>query len=401
MKRYLRGREAQCQLVPLHAYRRNATERAISTFKNHFTAILCMLHPKFPMSMWCRLLKQSEMTINMVSPCRLNPRMSAYAALEGEFNCSDTPLVPLGSNIIAGDTNSQQASEALHGTKAWCVGPAVEHCRCVEVHAPKTRGTIIADTFKWSDANNFKRPKITHEEQLTIAVHKLAIAIKNNSLCNLPNQELSKKINQIETLFHASVENITKKKLTLLASESSSFNLRKPFDPLDEPMMTDDSNPSLRVADEDSNDSPRVVSTLRTMNKIPNKNVNANSASTYADRILENSPSQHRCPISSKVARAAATIQQHEAVQMKNHDPVTCNFQGFDIFNPPNQLKCKNLLLTEDKELWENGMCNELGMLAQGCKDIKGNNALHFINKSATPKGKKVTHAIIVCAIRL
>ena len=36
------------QLVPPHVHRRNAAERAIRTFKNHFLAGLASLEPTFP-----------------------------------------------------------------------------------------------------------------------------------------------------------------------------------------------------------------------------------------------------------------------------------------------------------------------------------------------------------------
>ena len=45
-------------------------------------------------------------------------------------------------------------------------------------------------------------------------------------------------------------------------------------------------------------------------------------------------------------------------------------------------------------------MCNELGHLTQSFNDVKGNNILFFIPKSKVPRGKKVTHAQIVCSIR-
>ena len=212
MKRHLKGRDVQYQLVPPHAHRKNAAERAIRTFKNHFITILCMLHPNFPVSLWCRLLKQAEMTLNMVRPCRVNPRMSAYTALEGEFTCNDTPLAPLGSMVIAGDTPSQRSSWAPHGTKAWYIGSEMEHYRCLQVHVPKTGGAAIVDTFKWSESNPFKQPKITHEEQLTTEAHELAKAIKHDNLCMLPNKKLRDNMTQLESLFRTSVESIVKKK---------------------------------------------------------------------------------------------------------------------------------------------------------------------------------------------
>ena len=43
---------------------------------------------------------------------------------------------------------------------------------------------------------------------------------------------------------------------------------------------------------------------------------------------------------------------------------------------------------------------NELGQLAQGCKNVKGKNTFFFIPRNKVPKYKKVTYARIVCSIR-
>jgi hypothetical protein len=44
------------QLVPPHCHRRNAAERAIRTFKEHFVAGLSSVYPTFPLHLWERLL---------------------------------------------------------------------------------------------------------------------------------------------------------------------------------------------------------------------------------------------------------------------------------------------------------------------------------------------------------
>ena len=100
-------RKVNYQLVPPHTHRKNAAERAIHTFKNHFITILYIAHPNFPMNLWCRLLPQAEMILNMLRLCRINPRMSVYTSLEREFTYNSTLLAPLGSQIIAGVTPSE------------------------------------------------------------------------------------------------------------------------------------------------------------------------------------------------------------------------------------------------------------------------------------------------------
>ena len=56
LKQYLHQEQVEFQLMLPHIHRRNAAERAIRTFKNHFLAALAGTDPEFPLHLWCRLL---------------------------------------------------------------------------------------------------------------------------------------------------------------------------------------------------------------------------------------------------------------------------------------------------------------------------------------------------------
>jgi hypothetical protein len=71
------------QLVPPHCHRRNATERDIRTFKEHFVAGLASVDPDFPLHLWDRLLPQAEMTLNLLRTSRQHPQLSAAAHFHG------------------------------------------------------------------------------------------------------------------------------------------------------------------------------------------------------------------------------------------------------------------------------------------------------------------------------
>ena len=88
------------QKVPPHDHRRNLAERAIQTFKAHFIAILCGVDESFPMHLWCRILPQVEMTLNLLRPSRLLPTVSAHAHLYGQHDYNAHPLAPLGYNAV-------------------------------------------------------------------------------------------------------------------------------------------------------------------------------------------------------------------------------------------------------------------------------------------------------------
>ena len=339
-----------------------------------------MTHPEFPMKLWYSLNPQSEMTLNMVRPCRFNPLMSACTALEGEFQYADTPLAPLGSLAIAGTTPSQRASWAPHGTRAWVTGPAMNHYRCLSLHVPTTNGFITADTFRWSDTNLFRLPKITVEEQITTASLSLSEAIRKNSTFCLPNTALREDVHKLATIFQQGADKLLKSKLTL--SEN------KPLSP----RVNQDDN----VAEENSKKlpiSPRVIESK----SLPKLSPYASSSQKEL-RLNQERPS-HRHPTRSK-NRLANTTAQLEQKQMTEHLPATFDFSYINTANPPNQLKHNKLIQGPDNAKWLQGMSNELGRLTQGFGSVKGNNTFFFIPKKSMPGNKTATYIRTVCAIR-
>jgi hypothetical protein len=54
------------QLAPLHCQRRNAAERVIHTFKNHFITGLCSTNRDFPLNIWDKLMPQCLLALNLL-----------------------------------------------------------------------------------------------------------------------------------------------------------------------------------------------------------------------------------------------------------------------------------------------------------------------------------------------
>ena len=84
-----------------HLHCANVAEHAIQTFKNLMKAVLASLDPNFPISEWNRLLPQIDLTLNLLRALRVNPKLSAYAYLHGQFDYNLIPLVPMGTRVIA------------------------------------------------------------------------------------------------------------------------------------------------------------------------------------------------------------------------------------------------------------------------------------------------------------
>ena len=149
LKDFLEAEQVDFQLVPPHVHRRNAAERAIRTFKNHFIAGLCSVDPDFPLHLWDRLLPQALLTLNLLRGSRINPQLSAYAQIHGAFDFNRTPVGPPGTRVLVLETPSVRETWAPHAADAWYIGPAMKHYRCFNTWVIETRAERIADTIVW------------------------------------------------------------------------------------------------------------------------------------------------------------------------------------------------------------------------------------------------------------
>ena len=127
LKQYISEQDITYQLTPAHMHRRNAAERAIRTFKNHFIAGLASTDKLFPIHLWDRLLPQAILTLNLLRTSRINPQLSAYSQLFGAFDFTKTPLAPPGTKVLAHEKPAKRQSWAPHGVDGWYIGPAMEH----------------------------------------------------------------------------------------------------------------------------------------------------------------------------------------------------------------------------------------------------------------------------------
>ena len=97
LKTFLREASVKFQLVPPYLHHTNAAERAIQTYKDHLSAGLSSCDPNVPLHLWDRLIPHATLTLNLLRPSRLNPRLSAEAKLNGAFDFNRTPLAPPGT----------------------------------------------------------------------------------------------------------------------------------------------------------------------------------------------------------------------------------------------------------------------------------------------------------------
>jgi hypothetical protein len=147
LKNFFTVKDIAYQLVPPHCHRRNAAERAIRNFKEHFVAGISSVDPAFPLHLWDRLLPQAEITLNLLRTSRLHPQLSAAAHFHGLVDYNKTAFAPPGCKIIAHEKTGKRRTWAPHGQHGYSLGPAMHHYRCQNVYISATASERIVDTL--------------------------------------------------------------------------------------------------------------------------------------------------------------------------------------------------------------------------------------------------------------
>jgi len=137
------------QLVPAGQHRRNAAERAIRTFKNHFVAGLCTTDKHFPLHLWDKLIPQAILTLNLMRGSCINPNLSAWAQVHGNYDFNCTPIAPPGVKVLVHEKPSNRTTWAPHANEGWYVGPALQAYRCYRTWITETKQERTADTLTW------------------------------------------------------------------------------------------------------------------------------------------------------------------------------------------------------------------------------------------------------------
>jgi len=143
IKKFLTEKDCELMLVEPHNHRVNAAERAIQMFKDHFISTLAMTDSEFPLQLWNKLTSQVETTLNLMRASRINPRISAYKTIWGQYDWNRFPLAPPGCKAVIYESPAARGLWGSRGTDAWYLGPSLDHYRCNHYLVPRKKGYRI------------------------------------------------------------------------------------------------------------------------------------------------------------------------------------------------------------------------------------------------------------------
>jgi hypothetical protein len=178
LKNYFTVNDIAYQLVLPHCHRRNAAERAIRTFKEHFVDGLSSVDPSFTMHLWDRLLPQAEITLNLLRTSRLHPQLYAAAHYHILVDYNKAAFAPPGCKVIAHKKPVKRITWVPHGQHGYSLGPAMHHNRCQNVYISTTASDRIVDTLEFFP-HNYQIPQLSSTDQLLIAAKDMTDALQN------------------------------------------------------------------------------------------------------------------------------------------------------------------------------------------------------------------------------
>jgi hypothetical protein len=277
-KATIRKNKMTFQLVPPHDHRINIAEKAIQTFKAHFISILCGTDITFLLHLWCRLLRQSEHTLNMLRHARITPTVSAYAYLWGQHDYNANPFAPLGCKVEAHVTPEVRETWAPHTTSGYYIGNAEEHYRCHKIYISNTKSERICETVFFKH-KYLTMPTIAPAEAILKAADNLV-----DTICNrIPkNSATADAVEKLMEVFKIQAEKATCKAAAQRVLRERAFTKRVdtealatvavPTTPLPEleveyPDTTEDSPSNIPVILQDDDNAPAANTQSQQQNR--------------------------------------------------------------------------------------------------------------------------------------
>jgi hypothetical protein len=376
LRDFMTDETVEYQLTPAGLHRRNWAERAIQTFKNHFISGLYSTHPDFPLNLWDKLLPQATLTLNLLRPSRINPKLSAHAQIHGSFNFDKTPLAPPGIKVLTHERAEGRESFAVHSARGFYIGPCLNHYRCYQVWIPTTNSIRIANTVDWFP-HNLSMPIASATDIIIATAKDLTAALRQyqkRPLLPPPNTQTRQALTTLNDIFSNVTKNDppTTAELPRVPSNQSNAPAKLP-----------------RVPAITTNDYLDLTATNRRIRRQKNQtNLRRKPEVSNSVSINTNLPPKLQQLVDHEIQRA--------------DDPAVNPFLPLNAVLNADTGKLeeyRQLLKGKDKLLWEQGCSKEIARLAQGRKSNgnKGTNTLHFIHPHQLPPGKKPTY-LRICA---
>ena len=139
------------------------------------------------MHLWCQLIPQACLVLNLLWQLRINPTLSAYTQLNGSYESNATPVSPPGTCVVVHEKPEVRGRWEIWRIDGWYLGHAINHYRYFEVFKNNTYHIRIEGTVEFSP-HKFTMPLPSSVDNTIEAAKKLAHALQNPAPSTLLSQ---------------------------------------------------------------------------------------------------------------------------------------------------------------------------------------------------------------------
>ena len=149
VKGFITSQQTSQQYTPPDMHRTNTAEIALQTYKSCIKSTIASLLPTFPIALWCKLLPQIDLSVNIFRKYRQNLLLSAWAAMGGKYHFDSTPIAPAGSEMLMHENPGRRRTFEYNAKKAWYISPYLCHYRTFNGIMASTGAEWMSDTVKF------------------------------------------------------------------------------------------------------------------------------------------------------------------------------------------------------------------------------------------------------------
>lgn len=113
----------------------------------------------------------------MLRSSRIDPRISAYNQIWGNFDFNRTLLAPTGCKVIVHKSPEHQELFAYHGVHGFYIIAAMNHYQYYQIYIPVTGGVRIAATVDFYP-KHVQMPLTSSEDKLAAKLEDLSKILK-------------------------------------------------------------------------------------------------------------------------------------------------------------------------------------------------------------------------------
>ncbi|OEU20461.1 hypothetical protein FRACYDRAFT_181335 [Fragilariopsis cylindrus CCMP1102] len=372
----IREQNLEYQIVSPGDHRLNHAERAIQTFKSKLIAFREGADPSFPKNCWDLFVTQTVLAMNLMRPSRINPLISAYTLIHGEFDFNRTPMAPVGCKVIVHDRRGERGSWSNHGSHGFYIERAPHHYRNYTCYMRDTKQNRISNTVEFFPSQ-CSLPKVTPIDRLALVLQDL------HQVLSQPPSDFPF-LNQ-GTDLHTAITAIQK----ILCLQVDDTATKVPTSPVPPPRYTKPTKKALLL--------------LPIRHHVPT-NIHIPTAKSQRPKKVQRLNRYNRYPMVQQPQKPNKFSNGYSKAVEHLQPNFAFRASGAVWDDSLNKMaKYRDLINHKDpviKNRWLQSGENEFARLFQGYGETEEVDVLDWIRKGDVPRNKQVTYPRYVVAVR-